>query len=50
MSKGVVVVPGSGFELYSSDAGYFRIVLLPDENTLAEAFDKIAEFVQETKR
>ena len=50
MSKGVVVVPGSGFGMHDPDAGYFRIVLLPDEATLAEAFDKIAEFVEETRK
>lgn len=48
-SKGVVVVPGSGFGYRELGAGYFRIVFLPTEDTLAEAFDKIAEFVEETR-
>ena len=43
---GVVVVPGSGFGMHDPHAGYFRIVFLPDEQTLTEAFDKIAEFVK----
>ena len=43
---GVVVVPGSGFGMHEPDAGYFRIVFLSDEATLAEAFDKIANFVK----
>ena len=47
MEKGVVVVPGSGFGMHDKNAGYFRIVFLPDEATLSEAFDKIAEFVAE---
>ncbi|MBR4986478.1 MAG: aminotransferase class I/II-fold pyridoxal phosphate-dependent enzyme, partial [Proteobacteria bacterium] len=49
-TKGVVVVPGSGFDYHDPGAGYFRIVFLPDESVLAEAFDKIAEFVQETRK
>ena len=44
---GVVVVPGSGFGMHSPDAGYFRIVFLSDEQTLEEAFDKIAGFVKD---
>ncbi|MBO4350030.1 MAG: aminotransferase class I/II-fold pyridoxal phosphate-dependent enzyme [Proteobacteria bacterium] len=47
-SKGVVVVPGSGFSYTCEDAAYFRIVFLPDEKTLSDAFDRIAEFVKET--
>ena len=46
-SKGVVVVPGSGFGYHDDNAGYFRIVFLPEEEVLAEAFDKIAEFMSE---
>lgn len=42
--KGVVVVPGSGFDYHEPGVGYFRIVFLPDEAVLSEAFDKIAEF------
>ncbi|MBQ8035732.1 MAG: aminotransferase class I/II-fold pyridoxal phosphate-dependent enzyme [Proteobacteria bacterium] len=43
-AKGVVVVPGSGFDYHEPGVGYFRIVFLPDEAVLSEAFDKIAEF------
>ena len=46
-SKGVVVVPGSGFEYHDDNAGYFRIVFLPDEKILSESFDRIAEFMKE---
>lgn len=49
LRKGVVVVPGSGFGYRAPDAGYFRIVFLPEENILNEAFDKIAEFMHEEK-
>ena len=45
MEKGVVVVPGSGFAYREPNVGHFRIVYLADEDTLAEAFDKIREFV-----
>ncbi len=48
-SKGVVVVPGSGFEYHDDNAGYFRIVFLPDEEILSEAFERIAEFMKETQ-
>ena len=47
-AKGVVVVPGSGFSYTSPDAAYFRIVFLPDEKTLSDAFDRIGEFMKET--
>lgn len=47
-SKGVVVVPGTGFEYHDENAGYFRIVFLPDEETLSKAFDRIAEFMRES--
>lgn len=47
-SKGVVVVPGSGFSYTCPDAAYFRIVFLPDEKTLSEAFDCIEQFVLES--
>jgi aspartate/methionine/tyrosine aminotransferase len=40
-------VPGSGFGYHDENAGYFRIVFLPEEEVLAEAFDKIAEFMSE---
>ena len=45
IEKGVVVVPGSGFAYREPNVGHFRIVYLPDEDTLAEAFDRISEFV-----
>ena len=47
-SKGVVVVPGSGFEYRDPNAGYFRIVFLPKEQILSDAFERIAEFMRET--
>lgn len=46
-SKGVVVVPGSGFGYRDANAGYFRIVFLPQEEVLEEAFSKIAEFMRD---
>ena len=46
-SKGVVVVPGSGFGYREAEAGYFRIVFLPQEDVLEEAFSKIGEFMRE---
>jgi aspartate/methionine/tyrosine aminotransferase len=43
-SKGVLTVHGSGFGTkYGS--GHFRLVFLPDLNTLDSALDKIEEFV-----
>lgn len=42
---GVVVVPGRGFSYIEKDVGYFRIVFLPNEDILNEAFDKIAQFM-----
>lgn len=47
MQKGVVVVPGSGFSFRDENAAYFRIVFLPQEDILEEAFEKIAEFMRE---
>lgn len=47
--KGVVVVPGSGFGYREIGAGYFRIVFLPEESVLNEAFDKIGEFMRENR-
>ena len=45
-SKGVLTVHGSGFGTqYGS--GHFRLVFLPDTNTLNTALDKIEEFVSE---
>ena len=43
---GVVVVPGSGFGYHEDHAGHFRIVFLPDENILREAFRRIADFMK----
>jgi alanine-synthesizing transaminase len=44
--EGVAVVHGSGFDM----PGHFRIVYLPPENVLNEAFDKIESFVGRVKR
>jgi len=45
-SKGVLTVHGSGFGTkYGS--GHFRLVFLPDLNTLDSALDKIEEFVSQ---
>jgi tyrosine/nicotianamine family aminotransferase len=42
---GVLVVHGSGFdEKYGQ--GHFRVVFLPDESILGEAFDKIEDFMK----
>jgi aspartate/methionine/tyrosine aminotransferase len=42
---GVVVVHGSGFDpIYGKD--HFRIVFLPQENVLNEAYDKIESFMK----
>ncbi len=43
--EGVAVVHGSGFDM----PGHFRIVYLPEENKLHEAFDKIERFVKNVK-
>ena len=44
-ATGVLTVPGSGF---GSDprAGYFRIVYLPKETTLATVFNSIHRFME----
>jgi len=44
--KGVLVVFGSGFG-QKEGTHHFRIVFLPPEETLNEAFDKIEEFIKE---
>ena len=45
-SKGVLAVHGSGFgEKYGSE--HFRLVFLPNIETLASALDKIEEFVSQ---
>ncbi len=45
LKEGVVVVPGSGFTPIKN-AYYFRIVLLPPEDQINSAFDKIAAFMR----
>jgi alanine-synthesizing transaminase len=42
-ATGVVVVPGSGFR-QRPGTSHFRVVFLPQEETLASAYSKIAEF------
>ena len=43
---GVLVVHGSGFDpMYGKD--HFRVVFLPDETTLTEAFDAIEDFMKQ---
>jgi alanine-synthesizing transaminase len=41
---GVVIVPGTGFG-QKPGTSHFRIVILPDENTLEKAFNLIADFM-----
>jgi alanine-synthesizing transaminase len=42
---GVLVVHGSGFDpVYGKD--HFRVVFLPQETVLSEAFDKIEDFMK----
>ncbi|OGU59072.1 MAG: aminotransferase [Ignavibacteria bacterium GWF2_33_9] len=45
---GVVLVPGSGFG-QKPGSHHFRIVILPQEKVLEDAFDLIAEFYKEYK-
>ena len=47
--KGVVTVPGSGFG-QKPGTKHFRIVFLPDENTLRQAYSNISEFMKATPR
>ncbi len=47
LSKNILVVPGSGFSYDKPD--HFRIVLLPQEETLKYAIKKIGEFIEENK-
>ncbi|HCM39157.1 MAG: aminotransferase [Bdellovibrionales bacterium GWB1_52_6] len=47
--KGVVTVPGSGFG-QRPGTKHFRIVFLPDEPTLRQAYSKISEFMKELKQ
>lgn len=44
LDTGVVVVPGSGFGQRPGTA-HFRFVTLPDDATLAKAFERIADFM-----
>ncbi|MGQ9818931.1 MAG: aminotransferase class I/II-fold pyridoxal phosphate-dependent enzyme [Candidatus Kapaibacteriales bacterium] len=46
---GVVVVPGSGFG-QRLNSNHFRIVILPSEEVLSEAFDLIADFYKQYKK
>lgn len=46
---GVVVVPGSGFGRHPNNH-HFRIVILPSEQVLSEAFDLIAYFYKTYRR
>jgi len=43
LETGVVVVPGSGFG-QQPGTRHFRIVTLPDDDTLRRAFERVAEF------
>jgi len=45
VSKHILIVPGSGFSFDTND--HFRIVMLPNEDTLRTAVSKIGEFVGE---
>jgi len=46
---GVVVVPGSGFGK-KDGTNYFRYVILPNEEILDKAFNRIAEFYEKYKK
>lgn len=43
--KKVLIVPGNGFNW--NTRGYFRVVCLPEEKTLAEAISRLGEYLQE---
>ena len=43
---GFLVVHGGGFE-ETPGTRHFRVVFLPDEQTLARAYERIASFLQE---
>ncbi len=45
-ATGVVVVPGSGFG-QKPGSNHFRIVILPDEDTLRKSFELIEEFMKQ---
>ena len=49
LKKHVLVVHGSGFG-QKPGTKHFRIVFLPDEQTLTKAYESIAEFIQERYR
>ena len=49
LETGVIVVPGSGFG-QKPGTQHFRIVFLPDEETLKDAYTKIAEFMNKLRR
>jgi len=44
MEEGVLIVPGSGF--YAQDFNHFRTVILPPEDVLVKAFEKISNFIR----
>jgi alanine-synthesizing transaminase len=44
METGVVVVPGSGFG-QKPGTQHFRVVFLPDEEILKDAYNKIGNFM-----
>jgi len=48
METGVVVVPGSGFG-QKPGTQHFRVVFLPEEETLRDSYSKIAEFTKKWK-
>lgn len=45
---GVLTVPGSGFGL-EPEEGYFRLVYLPDRDTLEDVFARISDFMTRVK-
>jgi alanine-synthesizing transaminase len=49
METGVVVVPGSGFG-QKPGTKHFRIVTLPDDETLKNAFKRVADFTERWKQ
>ncbi len=49
LETGVIVVQGSGFGLQGQPS-YFRIVTLPGDEVLAEAFDRIEDFLGSWRR
>jgi len=49
METGVVVVPGSGFG-QKQGTQHFRIVFLPDESILSDAYNKFADFMNKWRK